>query len=41
MGNSLLYLNKCLFYEKIIDEVKEEMTLTGQETRFLYAYSSE
>jgi len=38
MGNSMLYLNKCLFYEKIVNEAKEEMTLTGQEARILVKY---
>ena len=31
--NSLIFFNKCVFYQKIVEEVAQEMTLTGQEAR--------
>jgi hypothetical protein len=33
--NSLIFFNKCIFYQKIVEEVAHEMTLTGQEARIL------
>jgi hypothetical protein len=33
--NSLIFFNKCVFYQKIVEEVAREMTLTGQEARIL------
>ncbi len=33
--NSLIFFNKTIFYQKVIEEVAHEMTLTGQEARIL------
>ena len=38
LSNGLLFLNKSLFYEKTINELADEMTLTGQEARIQLRY---
>ena len=36
--NSLIFFNKTIFYQRVIEEVAHEMTLTGQEARILVRY---
>jgi hypothetical protein len=34
-SNSLIFFNKSVFYQQVVEDVSQEMTLSGQEARIL------